>query len=86
MLQGRFGALENMGEVYDFVFENMFDKQREFYLYDTPPKWDLVDRSQKLHTLGLVPQGKLMFSWKDETLKSESDYVLDIKTLRDKIK
>jgi len=38
MLQGRFGALENMGEVYDFVFENMFDKQREFYLYDTPPK------------------------------------------------
>ena len=86
MLQGRFGALENLGEVYDFVFENMFDKQREFYLFDAPPKRDLVDRSKRLHELGLVPQGKLIFAWKDESIKSESDYVLDIKSLRDKIK
>ena len=86
MLQGRFGALEKLSEVYDFVFENMFDKKREFYLYDTPPKRDLVDMGKTLHSLGLVPQGKLMFAWKDDSIKSESDYVLDIKSLQGKIK
>lgn len=38
ILQGTFGARETIGEVYDFVFENIFDKNREFVLFETPPK------------------------------------------------
>lgn len=84
-LQGRFGALEKMGEVYDFVFENMYDKQSEFILYESPPKREFLDRNASLHKLGLCPAGKLYFQWKDEEAPRESSYVLDIKTLEKKI-
>ena len=44
MLQGKFGALEKISELYDFVLENIFDKEREFYLYLSPPKQILSDQ------------------------------------------
>lgn len=85
VLQGRFGALEKMGEVYDFVFENMYDKQSEFILYESPPKREFLERNVSLHKLGLCPAGKLYFAWKDEEAVRESSFVLDIKTLEKKI-
>ena len=66
VLQGRFGALEKISEVYDFVFENIYDKKREFYLYLSPPKQVLNKMEQTFHSLNLCPTGKIMFSWKDE--------------------
>ena len=39
LLQGTFGALEKVEDIYKFVNENIFYKdQREFYLFETPPK------------------------------------------------
>jgi len=60
-LQGRFGALEKIDEVYNFVFENMFDKESEFILYESPPKREFLERNKSLHKLGLSPAGKLYF-------------------------
>jgi hypothetical protein len=85
MLQGRFGALETMGEVYDFVFEHLFDKSAEFTLYDFPPRRDFTDHSKTLHSLNLVPKAKLMFEFK-AGYTSESDYALDMTRLKDVVK
>lgn len=40
ILQGTFGALEKIEDIYKFVSTNLFYKpeQRQFYLYETPPK------------------------------------------------
>ena len=85
MLQGRFGALETIGEVYDFVFEHLFDKEAEFMLYDFPPRRDCVDREKTLHALNLVPKAKIMFEYKPGHTPS-SDYALDMTRLKDVIK
>lgn len=38
VIQGTFSALEKIGDVYAFIKEHLFLKEREFYLYETPPK------------------------------------------------
>lgn len=40
VLQGTFGAKEKVADIYDFVRENLSQTQlnREFELYETPPK------------------------------------------------
>ena len=40
LLQGTFGALETVEDIYAFVGQNLFvgPSGREFYLYETPPK------------------------------------------------
>jgi len=40
LLQGTFGALERVEDIHTFVAECLFVKpnQREFFLYETPPK------------------------------------------------
>ena len=43
IIQGTFAGLEKIGELYKFVKENIFMKEREFYLYETPPKKVLKD-------------------------------------------
>ena len=48
LLQGTFGAKETIGEIYAFVRENLFTKDRPFYLYETPPKRELTDMKASL--------------------------------------
>jgi tether containing UBX domain for GLUT4 len=38
VIQGTFKALEKVEEVYKLVKDHLFNKEREFYLYETPPK------------------------------------------------
>ena len=38
ILQGTFGALEKVSDVLEFVKENLATKDRQFYLFETPPK------------------------------------------------
>lgn len=38
VIQFTFGALEKVSEIYKLVKENIYTKEREFYLYETPPK------------------------------------------------
>ena len=42
LLQGTFGAKEQIEDIYQFVTDNLFTgNKREFYLYETPPKKEL---------------------------------------------
>ena len=86
VLQGCFGAMETVADLYDFVFENMFDKELEFVLYDSPPKRIFTDRDATLHSLGLCPMGKIFFTWANESAQPRSQYVLDVQKLRDMIR
>jgi len=38
VLQGTFAALDKIENIYEFVKEHLFIKERDFYLYETPPK------------------------------------------------
>lgn len=87
ILQGKFGARERLEKVYEFVEENLYDKDREFYLYKAPPKKILTNKKEILQKLDLVPSGMLFFQWTDEDLAtSSSSIVLDMKKLKEKVK
>ena len=43
ILQGTFGANEKVKDVLDFVEYCLLDKERAFYLFETPPKRVLKD-------------------------------------------
>ena len=86
VLQGTFGALEKMQELYAFVQENLYTKGREFYLYETPPKKILSDMKQSLKAARLVPSGMLYFGWTDlDQTKNVDGPFLDIAKLKEKI-
>ena len=69
LLQGTFGAKETIEDVYKFVSESLFYKpdQRQFYLYETPPRRVLEDKLMKKRLLEakLIPSCLLYFGWKD---------------------
>ena len=78
--------MENIGEVYRFVRENLFTKDREFYLYETPPKKILTNMDISLKTARMVPSGMLYFAWTDlDQTKSADGPFLNIASLKDKI-
>ena len=46
LLQGTFGALEKISDVYQFVRENLKHQRKSgFYLYETPPKRELGEKA-----------------------------------------
>ena len=86
VLQGKFGSREKVSAVYDFVYENLFNKERDFYLYKAPPKKIIKDKNETLQKLDLIPSCMIFFSWVDEELsESSSSIALDVKRLKDKI-
>jgi hypothetical protein len=86
VLQGTFGALDKLDQVYKFVKEHLYMPDRDFYLYEAPPKKVLKDMSQNLKSLRLVPSGMLWFAWSDldQTKWSDGPF-LDMEQVRDKI-
>lgn len=86
MLQGTFGALERLDQVYAYVREHLFDKEREFYLYETPPKKVVNQMTANLKSLRMVPSATLWFAWTDlETTKWSDGPFLHMEKIRDKI-
>lgn len=55
ILQGTFGAMERMEQVYDFIKENLFDKEWPFSLFEPTPRRVFDSMPAKLYDLGLVP-------------------------------
>ena len=86
VIQGTFGALEKVENVYAFVKEHLFLKDREFYLYETPPKKVLSDKKVTLKSVRMVPSGMVYFAWSDlDQTKNTDGPFLDIASLKDKI-
>jgi hypothetical protein len=90
ILQGTFGALEKIEDIYKFVSDNLFYKpdQRQFYLYETPPKKIFEAKSMKntLYQSKLVPSCMIYFAWVDlSDTKQEDGPFLNLKELQDKI-
>ena len=69
-----------------FIKENLATPDREFYLFETPPKRVLKDMNKTLHAQRLVPRCLLYFGWTglDET-KFEDGPFLDMMKLKEKI-
>ena len=86
VLQGTFGALERLEEVFKFVKANLFNKEREFYLYETPPKKILTEMKHTLKNSKMVPSGMVYFAWADLDQTRDTDGpFLDIAQIKDKI-
>ncbi len=68
-----------MEQVYTFVKQNIFLKQREFYLYEAPPKRVIKDMSKNLKQMKMVPSGFILFAWSDlEQTTNKDGPFLDI--------
>ncbi|XP_071107777.1 tether containing UBX domain for GLUT4-like [Haliotis cracherodii] len=61
VLQGMFRPRETVFAVQKFVKEHLQDKTTPFYLYTTPPKCVLKDRSSTLIEAHLVPATRIYF-------------------------
>lgn len=86
VLQGKFGAREKFSKVIEFVKENIFEKDREFYLFKAPPKKIIKETNDTLKKLDLVPSGMVYFQWCDEDLATSSTNIaLDMKKLKDNV-
>ena len=90
LLQGTFGALETIEDIYKFVGECLFipADQREFYLYETPPKKVLDKKVFKNNLIKqrLVPSCLLYFGWSDlDETKWEHGPFMNLQNLKDKI-
>lgn len=96
ILQGKFGSREKLENVYEFVLDNILDKERPFYLFKAPPKKVLTGyKKDTLKKIDLVPSGMVYFQWEDEDLatssklaekEDKSGIVLDVNKLKDKFK
>jgi tether containing UBX domain for GLUT4 len=86
VLQGTFGALEKIEDVYQFVKERLAIQDRPFYLYETPPKKILKERKNTLKASRLVPSGMLYFAWEDlDTTKSTDGPFMNMELVRNHI-
>ena len=84
VLEGTFGALEELQAVYIFVRKCLVDESRQFQLYETPPKKLVKDLNSTLYSQGMVPTRLLYFQWKNEN-EGESTQYLDLKILQNYI-
>ncbi len=78
--------MEKIEDVYKFIQENLFIKDRPFYIYETPPKKVVSDMKLSLKQARMVPSGIYYFGWSDlDQTKNSDGPFLDIAALRDKI-
>jgi hypothetical protein len=68
-----FGAKETVQDVYDFVREHLVNKDREFILFETPPKRVLTKKGDRLFQAKMVPSASLYFGWKDINSTKHTD-------------
>jgi hypothetical protein len=61
----------------------LYNKERGFFLYETPPKKILSDMKINLTKARLVPSGILYFGWNDldQTVSTDGPF-LDIASLK----
>jgi len=86
VLQGTFGALEKIDSLYKFVKDHLATPEREFYLYETPPKKIIKEMSATMKATRLVPSGMLYFAWADlDQTKNTDGPFLDMLRLKEKI-
>ena len=86
VIQGTFGALDRLDQVYKFVKEHIFLQNRDFYLYETPPKKVINQMTANLKSLRMVPSGMLFFAWSDlEQTKYNDGPFLNMEMVRSKI-
>lgn len=63
VLQGLFSAKETAKDVYFFVRENLIERNREFYLYETPPRKIIKNGNHSLKPF--APATLIYFAWSD---------------------
>ncbi|KAI9140357.1 ubiquitin-related domain-containing protein [Paraphysoderma sedebokerense] len=67
-LQVTFWTTETVGALYEFVAAQLTVKDKEFYLYTTPPLTKLTDLSASFWTAKLTPASVVYFSFTDHNL------------------
>ena len=80
VIEANFGARENFQAVYNFIRENLNDRTRAFYLFETPPKRKLTDMAKTLDKAKMCPACLFYFSWEDE--QSQSGVYLNLLQLK----
>jgi len=61
VLQGMFRLKETVKSIYNYVSKNLESRDMDFYLYITPPRQDLKDKSLTLIQAGLAPAANIYF-------------------------
>lgn len=72
MIQGTFAALEKISDIHNFLKEHIA-QEREFYLFETPPKRKLNDLSKSISKANMIPSAILHFGWADQDVSYNHD-------------
>merc|ERR1739838_627155 len=83
VLQGLFRLKEPVGALYAFVASNLASPSSRFYLYLTPPRQDLKDRSETMIKAGLVPAANVYVGSKTDDLSLSTQCLARITADRD---
>ena len=78
VLQGVFDGQEKLKSVAEFVKDNLNQSDRQFVLFETPPKRVLSNGNKTLKSLSLVPTCRIYFEWSKETEADGSGTILNI--------
>ncbi|OMJ65960.1 hypothetical protein SteCoe_37370 [Stentor coeruleus] len=75
ILQGDFSVKETTRKLYEFVGENLIQKNREFYLYEVPLRKTIKNGNHNLAPF--APASILYFSWSDiETTEAHGPFLI----------
>lgn len=76
-----------MSDIYAFTKEQLVNKEREFYLFTTPPKRELKAMDSTLAKANLLPNCMLYFGWSDSAeIRPDDGPFLDLQKLKSFIK
>lgn len=64
LLQGNFALMETIGDMYDWIRQNLNDPTQEFYLYTSFPKKMYTDLKSTVYSQGLAPSTLLNIGFK----------------------
>ena len=78
ILQGSFSVKETANDLYIFVAENLYQKTREFFLYEVPLK--RVIKNGKHNLQPFAPASLIYFAWSDleETTEANGPFLSNI--------
>lgn len=75
LLQGNFGLMETVGDIYEFVKENLTEENQPFSLFTAYPRKVYNDKMATVYNQGLAPSTELYITFPNIDPKNSYKYL-----------
>jgi tether containing UBX domain for GLUT4 len=75
LLQGNFGLMETVGDIYDFVKENLTEEFQPFSLFTAYPRKIYTDKNATIYNQSLAPSTELYITFPNIDPKNSYKYL-----------